>query len=122
MSSSRILIGHIVQFSLFSVLCDGDACVVFGSRREAKSYMAKHSQISEKKYSIKKAWFEDILRGIQHDAPYAFDEAAYRLFYPRAKRIGLILPPPDFSLVPPSDLAQPSLPLLRVQGASFFQK
>jgi len=33
----------------FSVLCDGDACVVFGSRREAKSYVAQNAKIGEKK-------------------------------------------------------------------------
>ena len=114
MSSSRILIGYIAALQL-NVLCDGDACVVMGSKFKFRSYLANNPQTRDKEYVLKKAWFDDILIGIQYGAPYAFDEEAFRLFYPLAQRAGLNLPPPDFNVKPPPDLPQPALHLLRVQ-------
>ena len=117
MSSSRILIGYIAALNL-DVLCDGDACIVMESKFKFRSHLATNPQTHDKDYVLKKAWFDDILIGIQYGAPYAFDEEAYRLFHPLALRAGLILPPPDFNVSPPPDLPQPALHLLRVQWFS----
>ena len=114
MSSTRTLIGYIAALQL-DVLCDGDACIVMGSKFKFRSHLANNPQTHDKEYVLKKAWFDDILIGIQYGAPYAFDEEAFRLFHPLALRVGLILPPPDFSVAPPPDLPQPALHLLRVQ-------
>jgi len=114
MSSTRILIGYIAALQL-NVLCDGDACIVMGSKFKFRSHLANNPQTHDKDYVLKKAWFDDILTGIQYGAPYAFDEEAFRLFYPLAQRAGLNLPPPDFNVTPPPDLPLPALHLLRVQ-------
>jgi hypothetical protein len=118
MSSSRILIGYIAQATQYHVLCDGDACVVFGSRLKFKSYLAGNPQTCDKSYSIKKAWFEDILTGLSFGAAYAFDEEAFRLFYPLAQRAGLKLPSPDINVPRPPNMPQSALHLMRVQGNS----
>ena len=117
MSSSRILIGYIAAQQL-NVLCDGDACIVIGSKFKFRSHLANNPKTHNKDYLLKKAWFDDILTGIQYGAPYAFDEEAFRLFYPLAQRAGLNLPPPDFNVTPPPDLPQAALHLLRVQWFS----
>jgi hypothetical protein len=114
MSSTRILIGYIAALQL-NVLCDGDACIVMGSKFKFRSHLANNPQTHDKDYVLKKAWFDDILLGIQYGAPYAFDEEAFRLFYPLAQRAGLTLPPPDFNVTPPPDLPPSTLHLLRVQ-------
>lgn len=114
MSSTRILIGYIAALQL-NVLCDGDACIVIGSKFKFKAHLASNSQTRDKGYVLKKAWFNDILTGIQYGAPYAFDEEAYRLFFPRAQRAGLDLKPEDFSAPPPSGLTEPAIHLVRVQ-------
>jgi hypothetical protein len=114
MPSSRILIGYIAALQL-DVLCDGDACIVMGSKFKFRSHLANNPQTHDKDYVLKKAWFDDILTGIQYGAPYAFDEEAFRLFYPLAQRAGLILPPPAFNVTPPPSLPQLALYLLRVQ-------
>lgn len=115
MSSTRTLIGYIAQASPYDVLCDRDACVVMGSRLEFKSHMANNPQIRNTDYVLKKAWFEDILAGLRMGAAYAFDEEAYRLFYPLAQRAGLAVGPEDFSAPPPPDLLHPAIHLVRVQ-------
>ena len=98
MSSLRILIGYIAALQL-NVLCDGDACIVMGSKFKFRSHLAGNPQTHGKDYVLKKAWLDDILTGIQYGAPYAFDEEAFRLFYPLALRAGLNLPPPDFNVM-----------------------
>jgi hypothetical protein len=118
MSFSRILIGYIARATQYQVLCDGDACVVFGSRHKFKSYLASNPQTSGKSYTIKKAWFEDILSGLSLGAAYAFDEEVFRLFYPLAQRAGLKLPLPDNNVPRPPNMAQSAVHLLRVQGNS----
>lgn len=115
MSSSRTLIGYIAQASPYDVLCDGDACIVIGSRLKFKAHLASNAQIRATDYALKKAWFEDILAGLRLGAAYALDEEAYRLFYPLAQRAGLGVGPEDFRAPPPPGLTQPAIHLVRVQ-------
>jgi hypothetical protein len=114
MSSSRILIGYVAARQL-NVLCDGDACIVVGSKFKFRSHLASNPQTQGKGYVLKKAWFDDILTGLQYGAPYAFDEDAYRLFQPLALRAGMDLKPEDFRTPPPPDIPQPLIHLVRVQ-------
>lgn len=121
MSSTRTLIGYIAALQL-NVLCDGDACIVIGSKFKFKSHLASNDQTRDKDYALKKAWFDDILTGIQYGAAYAFDQEAYRLFYPLAQRAGLDLKQEDFSTPPPADLSQPPIHLVRVQWLPISKK
>jgi len=114
MSSTRILIGYIAALQL-NVLCDGDACIVIGSKFKFRSHLASNDQTRDKDYVLRKGWFDDILTGIQFGAAYAFDEEAYRLFLPLAQRAGLNLKREDFSAAPPTDLPQPPIHLVRIQ-------
>lgn len=123
MSSLRALIGYIAQASRYEVVCDGDACIVIGSKPKLKAYLAsnmfpkKHRDDVTRSgdYALKKAWFDDILAGLQMGAAYAFDEEAYHHFYPLAQRAGLKVGPEDFSTPPPPGLMQTPIHLVRVQ-------
>ena len=123
MSSLRTLIGYIAQASQYNVLCDGDACVVIGSKFKLKAHLTnnvlpkKHPDdvSSDADYVLKKAWSDDILTGLRMGAAYAFDEEAYHLFYPLAQRAGLALGPEDFSAPPPPGLSHTPIHLVRVQ-------
>lgn len=114
MSPTHILIGYIAALQL-NVLCDGNACIVMGSKFKFRVHLTNNPQTCNKEYVLKKAWFDDILTGIQFGAAYAFDQDAYRLFYPLAQRAGLDLKQEDFSTPPPADLSHPPLHLVRVQ-------
>jgi hypothetical protein len=114
MSSTRTLVGYVAQIS-GNVLCDGDACVVFGSRLKLKSYLASNPQTAALGYAIQKAWSDDILTVLRMGAAYAFDEEAFHLFYPLAQRAGMNLPQADFRTPAPAGLAQPAIHLVRVQ-------
>jgi hypothetical protein len=115
MSSIRTLIGYIAQASRYELLCDGDACLVVGSKPKLKAYLASNVQTRDVGYALKKAWFDDILTGLRMEAAYAFDEEAYYRFYPLAQRAGLTVGPEDFSTPPPPGLIHTPIHLVRVQ-------
>ncbi len=114
MPAKRTLVGYVAQTS-GNVLCDGDACIVFGSRLKLKSYLASNPQTAAIGYAIKKAWSDDILTVLRMGAAYAFDEEAFHLFYPLAQQSGLNLPQANFRTPPPAELTQPAIHLVRVQ-------
>ena len=109
------LLGYLVQTSRFTVLCDGDACLIVGSEAKLKAYLAALNTELPKPYEIKKARFEDVRRVLQLGGAYAFDEEAYNRFYPLAQKAGLKVGPEDFSTPPPPGLKRPALHLVRVQ-------
>jgi hypothetical protein len=109
------LIGYLAQTSRFTVLCDGDACIIAGSEAKLKDYLAATGAGQPQPYEIKKARFEDLLRVLRLGGAYAFDEEAYNRFYPQAQRAGLKVGPEDFSTPPPAGLARPAIHLVRVQ-------
>ena len=112
-SFTRSLIGYIAQASRYELLCDGDACVVVGSKSKLKTHPAVTDAAG---YAFKKAWFDDILAGLGMGAAYAFDEEAYHRFYPLAQRAGLTtVGPEDFSAPPPPGLTHTPIHLVRVQ-------
>src|SRR6266498_925950 len=115
MTSLRALIGYIAQASRYEVVCDGDACIVIGSKPKLKAHLASNMLTRSRDYALKKAWFDDILAGLKLGAAYAFDEEAYHRFYPLAQRAGLKVGPEDFSAPPPPGLAQAPIHLVRVQ-------
>jgi len=116
MTSLRALIGYIAQASRYEVVCDGDACIVIGSKPKLKAHLASNMLTRSRDYALKKAWFDDILAGLKLGAAYAFDEEAYHRFYPLAQRAGLKVGPEDFSAPPPPGLAQAPIHLVRVQS------
>lgn len=111
----RTLIGYIAQASRYELLCDGDACVVIGAKPKLKAYLASNAPTKDGGYAIKKAWLDDILVGLGMGGAYAFDEEAYKLFYPLAQRAGLTVGPEDFSVPPPAGLTKAAIHWVRVQ-------
>ena len=92
------VIGYFAFLSPMEVICDGDACVIAGSEQAMNNYLESVSPESLNSVIIKKTRLSEIIRGMQHGAPYAFDEAAYNRFYPLANRMGFNLKQEDFSV------------------------
>jgi hypothetical protein len=86
-----------------------------GTRQKLESYMIGAEGELGRGYVIKKAWLEDIMAGVMLGGAYAFDEEAYKMFYPRAQRAGLSVGGADFSLAPPAGLGKEAMHLVRVQ-------
>jgi hypothetical protein len=90
------LIGYLVHNGVMP-LCDGDACLITGSRRAIQQIVDRQSPRFSDMTIIQAAPFSDILRGMQRGGAYCFDEAAYGRFLEPARRIGMPLSEEDFS-------------------------
>ena len=93
------VIGYFAFSSPEGVVCDGDACVISGSEQDMNIYLKKVNSSSNKKSTIRKTRFSEIISGMKKGAPYAFDEQSYNRFYPLANKIGYNLKEEDFSTV-----------------------
>lgn len=98
--------------TLYSV-CDGDACVIAGSKEAMGSYISKLSRGKVTDYSVKKTRYGEILQGLQKGAAYAFDKMAYKSFYPLAKAEGLKVV--EFQMEDNSRPNDDAVPLMRVK-------
>ena len=99
------VIGYFAYAPPVYVVCDGDACVITGSKAAMQRYIASVEPAISRYSRIKKTRFGEIMQGIRWGAAYAFDEPSYARFYPLAKKAGL-----DFV---PEDLSSPSLTGMR---------
>jgi hypothetical protein len=90
------VIGYFAYASPTAVVCTGTACVISGSRRAMQQYISEIDPEQQESRTIKKTTFDEIKRGLELGAAYAFDKAAYRRFYPLAKRAGLGVMEADF--------------------------
>ena len=99
MSSSKKVIGWFSYSDKGTVFCDGDSCIIAGSKELMEEYIRKMScnQNSDERDVIKKTRFEEILKGLEHGAAYSFDKESYSRFFPimRAKEVD-DLPEPNF--------------------------
>ncbi len=68
--------------------CDGDACIIAGSKEALKTYILRLAGGKITDYHIKKTRYGEILKGLQLGATYAFDKKAYDVFYPIVKADG----------------------------------
>jgi hypothetical protein len=109
------IIGYLSVFSQYDLLCDGDSCVIAGSEKKMKEYLAANAGARAAKYQIRKARFGDILAGLKAGAAYSFDEEAYNRFYPLAQSEGLNPGPEDFSKPPPQGTPPAAFHFVRVQ-------
>ncbi len=91
------VIGFFAYASPSEVVCtDGAACVITGSQKSMEAYLKELDPQNIRKHTIKKTRFGEILQGMQLGAAYAFDEDAYKRFYPLAREVGLDVQPADF--------------------------
>ncbi len=89
---SQKVIGYFAFASPTEVVCtgdSGDACVITGSVGAMKSFLSEIDPSGQKRYTIKKTSFGEILRGLKLGAAYGFDEESYKKFYPLARKEGL---------------------------------
>jgi len=75
--SSKI-VGYFAYYADY-VFCDGEACIISNTEELMKSYLSK-AGINEKRETIKKARFGEILNGLGMGAVYAFDKPSFEVF------------------------------------------
>ena len=85
MSSGKV-IGYIAYVTKLKLICEGDSCIVAGSRTKMISYLDIARPGYSKKVTITKAMFGDIRKAIELGAAYSFDREAYARFQPLARK------------------------------------
>ena len=91
-NQNRKVIGYFALASPTEVVCTGDrcdACVISGSVRAMKTFLKEIDPAEQKKHTVKKTRFGEILQGLKLGAAYGFDEESYKKFYPLARKEGL---------------------------------
>ena len=81
-------------FHGLEVLCDGDGCVIAGSRPEMRRILQR---MGHERMTIRGTTFSEIWGGLQKGAAYCFDEQAYHRFRGPARQAGAPLEEQDFS-------------------------
>jgi len=87
---SRKVIGYFAFAPPTEVVCTGDrgeACVICGSAKAMKAFLTEIDPDGQKKHTLKKTRFGEILRGLKLGAAYGFDKESYKKFYPLARRL-----------------------------------
>ncbi|MBI5555349.1 MAG: hypothetical protein HY920_05810 [Elusimicrobia bacterium] len=82
----RTVIGYFAYTSRMDVFCDGEACVIAGSKQAIKEYIAHNSSPQDSSYITKKTRFGEIMRGVNFGAAYCFNQEVYNRFYPLAQK------------------------------------
>jgi len=89
------VIGYVARQGIH-MACDGDACIVAGSRTAMVAILEYHRN-DPAEHAIEPARCSQILQAIGLGGAYAFDEQAYGRFLPEAQQAGLPLVEEDFS-------------------------
>ena len=71
------------------IICDGDACVIAGKRKNLEHFIIDLVNDAPEKYTIKRTTLGEIYKGMKMGAAYAFDPEAYDKFSPFARRAGI---------------------------------
>ncbi len=71
-----------------NILCDGDACVIGGSRAQLQDYIQNQGDENPADYTIKKTTYAEIRQGMKHGGAYAFDRNSYDRFHRLARQDG----------------------------------
>jgi hypothetical protein len=90
------VIGYVAHDGLHC-LCDGDGCIVAGSRKKLRQVMDRAGPAGRSMDTIEPAHFSRILMCMQAGGAYCFDEEAYGRFLGPGRRIGMLLTDEDFS-------------------------
>ena len=98
------IVGFFGFLSPAKVVCDGDACIIAGSETSFRKYLKIANPPSASKVIIRKTRFGEVIRGLSLGAPYSFDEDAYSVFYPLARKAGLDIPMANFKTEPGDDI------------------
>ena len=98
------VIGWLAYITRLQLICDGDSCLIAGSKEKLLSYIRQRNPDVLDKVSVAKARFGEIKRGLDYGAACSFDEKAYNRFYPLARQAGINVGPEDFSGETPTGL------------------
>jgi len=90
------LIGYLARHDLH-VLCDGDGCIIAGSREKLQDIIRRSGPAAARMDTIQSATFSEILAGMQLGGAYCLDEEAYGRFLEPGRRMGMPLADEDFS-------------------------
>jgi hypothetical protein len=90
-------IGYFAATNRGDVVCDGPACIIAGSYKTMKDYLAKSKTRPPGKIKIIKTRFGEILAGMRMGAAYSFDAESYGRFLPLAREEGMNFDDVDFT-------------------------
>ena len=91
-----LLIGYLARNGPH-FLCDGDGCIVAGSRTKLREILHRSGPALAHMRTVQTARFSEILTGMQLGGAYCFDEEAYGRFLEPGRRMGIPLTDEDFS-------------------------
>ena len=91
MERGEVIIGYFAVTNRGDVVCDGPACIIAGSYKTMKDYLAKSMTKPPGKIKIIKTRFGEIMAGMRYGAAYAFDVESYGRFLPLAREVGMDL-------------------------------
>jgi len=96
-----------------NILCDGDACVIGGSRAQLQDYIQNQGDEKPADYTIKKTTYAEISRGMKMGGAYAFDLESYDRFRQLAMLDGENMT--EFNSGNDTNIPTDALHLMRVQ-------
>ena len=104
MNGDLTVIGYFGATNRGDVVCDGPACIIAGSYKTMKRYLAISRDKPPGKVKITKTRFGEILSGLRMGGAYSFDEESYGRFLPLALEEGMELEDLDFTPDHPGDI------------------
>ncbi|MEW6171964.1 MAG: hypothetical protein AB1510_02705 [Bacillota bacterium] len=111
------VLGYVaVQPGTINVLCYGDSCIVAGSEKQMREYIAAFSVNPNAEYRISKARYGHVLQAMKLGGVYSFDRESFSRFCPLAREDGIEVVDftPDNQCMPDG----PAISLMRVQWIS----
>ena len=104
MNRDEAMIGYFAATNLGDVVCDGPACIIAGSYKTMKNYLAISKTKSPGKIKIIKTRFGEIRSGMRLGGAYSFDAESYGRFMPLAREQGMNFGAADFTPGKPGDI------------------
>ena len=102
MDRDATIIGYFGATKRGDVVCDGPACIIAGSYKTMKEYLAISKTPGKAK--VIKTRFGEILSGIKMGGAYSFDEESYGRFLPLARQEGMGFEDFDFTPDKPGEI------------------
>jgi hypothetical protein len=97
MNKDETIIGYFAATNMGSVVCDGPACIIAGSYKTMKDYLAISKTKPPGTIKIIKTRFGEILSGMRLGAAYSFDAESYARFLSLSQEMGLDFGNVDFT-------------------------
>jgi hypothetical protein len=104
MDGDTIIIGYFAASKRGDVVCDGPACIIAGSYKTMKLYLAEPRTKPPGKVKITKTRFGEIVSGMRMGGAYSFDEESYGRFLPLAREEGMRIEDLDFTPDNPGEI------------------